>query len=148
VEDPALCELRSQGRPILPSDDEDEGQVVQRAKCFAPNREVLMIHADKDCEGLEWVQLDDYDDYLLDPLDEDVDVTMDSESLSNIMVEDADNIKKEHRRLINAKRAQRRRRAVKTNQQGSGNLHDSSMGDLRAIINAGKDACNVITARR
>jgi hypothetical protein len=107
-----------------------------------------MIHVDEDCEGLEWVQLDDYNIYLLDPLDEDVDVTMDSESSSNIKVEDADDIKKEHHRLINAKRAQRRHRAVKTNQQGSGNLHDSSIGDLRAIINAGRDARNVIIARQ
>jgi hypothetical protein len=41
-----------------------------------PNQEVFMIHAGEDCEGLEQVQLDDYDDYLLDSLDEDVDVTM------------------------------------------------------------------------
>jgi hypothetical protein len=80
-----------------------------------PNREALMIHAGEDCEGLERVQLDDYDDYLLDPLDEDVDVTMDRESSSNIKVDDADDIQKEHRRLINAKRAQRKHRAVKTN---------------------------------
>jgi hypothetical protein len=75
-----------------------------------------MIHADEDCEGLERVQLDDYDEYLLDPLEDDVDETMDSESSSNIKVEDADKIKKERRRLINAKRAQRRHCAVKTNQ--------------------------------
>jgi hypothetical protein len=106
-----------------------------------------MIHADEDCEGLEQVQLDDYDDYLLDPLDEDVDVTMDSESSSNIKVEDADDVQKECRRLINAKRAQHRQHAVETNQQGSSNLHDSSTGDLRATINAGRDARNVIIAR-
>jgi hypothetical protein len=53
-----------------------------------------MIHADEDCEGLEWVQLDDYDDYLLDPLDEDVDVAMDRESSSNIKVDNADDIYK------------------------------------------------------
>jgi hypothetical protein len=52
-----------------------------------------MIHVDEDCEGLERVQLDDYNDYLLDPLDEDVDVTMDSEPSSNIKVADTDNIK-------------------------------------------------------
>jgi hypothetical protein len=120
---------------------------VWGAKRFAPNREVLTIHADKVCEGLERVQIDDYDDYLLDPLDEDVDVTMDSESSSKIKVEDADNIKKEHRRLINAKHAQRRHRAVKTNQQRSCNLHDSSTGDLRAIINASWDTRNVIIAK-
>jgi hypothetical protein len=107
-----------------------------------------MMHVDEDCEGLEWVQLDDYDDYLLDPLDEDVDIIMDSESSSNIKVEDADDLQKEHRRLINAKRAQRRHRAIETNQQGSGNLHESSMGDLCAIINAGRDARNVITAKQ
>jgi hypothetical protein len=107
-----------------------------------------MIHADKDCEDLEWVQLDDYDDYLLDPLDEDVDVTMDSESSSNIKVEDTNSIKKEHRRLINAKCAQSRHCAVKTNLQGSGNLHDFSTSDLRAIINAGRDTRNVIIARQ
>jgi hypothetical protein len=74
-----------------------------------------VIHADEDCEGLERVQLDDYDEYLLDPLDEDVDVTMDSESSSHIKVEDADDIQKEHCRLINTKRAQRWHCAVKTN---------------------------------
>jgi hypothetical protein len=90
--------------------------VARSAKCFAPNQEVFMIHIGKDNEGLERVQLDDYDDYLLDPLDEDVDVTMDSEFLDNIMVEDVDDIQKERRRLINAKRTKRRHRAVKTNQ--------------------------------
>jgi hypothetical protein len=65
---------------------------VRCAKHFNP--EVLMIHADEDCEGLEWVQLDDYDDYLLDPLDEDVDVAMDRESSSNIKVDNADDIYK------------------------------------------------------
>jgi hypothetical protein len=107
-----------------------------------------MIHADENREGLERVQLNDYDDYLLDPLDEDVDVTMDSESSSNIKVEAAYNIKKERRRLINAKRAQRRLRAVKTNQQGSGNLRDCSTGNLHAIINAGRDARNIIIAKQ
>jgi hypothetical protein len=75
-----------------------------------------MIHTDEDCEGLERVQLDDYNDYLLDPLDEVVDVTTDRESSSNIKMDNADYIQKEHRRLINAKRAQRRHRAIKTNQ--------------------------------
>jgi hypothetical protein len=81
--------------------------------------------------GLGRVQLDDYDDYLLDPLNEDVDGTMDSESPANIKVEDADDIQKECHRLINAKRTQRRHRAVDTIQQGSGNLHNSSTGDLQ-----------------
>jgi hypothetical protein len=53
-----------------------------------------MIHVDEDCEGLERVQLDDYDDYLLDILDQDMDVTMDSESSDNIKAEDADDIQK------------------------------------------------------
>jgi hypothetical protein len=86
-----------------------------RARRFTPNREVLMIHADENYEGLERIQLDDYNDYLLDPLDEDVDVTMDRESSSNIKVDDADNIQKEHRRLINVKRAQQKHHAIKTN---------------------------------
>jgi hypothetical protein len=59
---------RYKGRPLLPSDDEDEGQVVWSAKRFVSNREVFMIHAGEDCEGLERIQLDDYDDYLVDPL--------------------------------------------------------------------------------
>jgi hypothetical protein len=80
-----------------------------------------MIHAGEDCEGVEWVQLDDYDDYLLDPLDEDVDVIMDSEFPDNIKAEDADDIHKERRKLINAKRAERRYRAIEMNQRGSGN---------------------------
>jgi hypothetical protein len=94
-----------EGRPLPPSDDEDDGQTVRSSKHLAPNREVLMIHADEDCEGLERVQLDDYNDYLLDPLDEDMDVTMDRKSSSNIKVDDADDIQKECRRLINVKRA-------------------------------------------
>jgi hypothetical protein len=129
-----------EGRPLPPSDDEDEGQAAWSAKRFAPNQEVLMIHANKNCEGLERFQLDDYDDYLLDPLDEDVDKTMDRESSSNIKVDDTDDIQNERRRLINMKRAQCRHRAVKTNQQGSGNLHDYSTGNLCAIINASRDA--------
>jgi hypothetical protein len=122
-----------EGRPLPPSDDEDEGQLVQSAKHFAPNQEVLMIHADQDCDSLERVQLGDYDDYLLDPLDEDVDATMDSVSPASIKAEDADDIQKERRRLVNAKRTQCRHHAVETNQQGSGNLHDYSTGDLHAI---------------
>jgi hypothetical protein len=119
-----------EGRPLLPSDDEDKGQVARGAKRFAPNQEVFMIHAGEDCEGLERVQLDFYDDYLVDPLDEDVDVTMDSESPDNIKVEDADDIEKERCRLINVKCAKRRHRTVETNQQGSGKIHDSFTGDL------------------
>jgi hypothetical protein len=106
-----------------------------------------MIHADENCECLEWVELDDYDDYLLDPLDEDVDLTMDRQCSSNIKVNDTNDIQKECRRLINAKRAQRRHRTVKTNQQVSSNLHNYSTGDLHAILNAGRDVCNVIMAR-
>jgi hypothetical protein len=64
-----------------------------------------VTHADEDCKGLERVQLDDYDNYLIDQLDEDVDVTMDSESPDNIKLEDAQEIQKEHHRLINAKHA-------------------------------------------
>jgi hypothetical protein len=135
-----------EGRPLPPSDVEDDGQVVHRAKYF--NQEVLMIHADEDCEGLERVQLDNCYDYLLDPLDDNVDETMDRESSSNIKVEVVDKIKKERCRLINAKRAQRRQYAVKTNQQGNRNIHDFSTGDLRAIINAGWDACNIIIDRQ
>jgi hypothetical protein len=66
--------------------------VVRSAKRFVYNQEVFMIHTSEDCEGLERVQLDDYDDYLLDPLDEDVDVTMGIEFLDNIKVEDAEDI--------------------------------------------------------
>jgi hypothetical protein len=35
--------------------------VVQSANRFAPKWEVFMIHTDETCEGLEWVELDDYD---------------------------------------------------------------------------------------
>jgi hypothetical protein len=73
---------------------------------------------------------------------------MDRESSSNIKVDDADDIQKERCRFINAKRAQHRHRAVKTNQQGSRNLQDFSTGDLQAIINAGRDARNIIIARQ
>jgi hypothetical protein len=104
--------------------------VVQSAKRFAPNREVFMIHANEDCEGLERVQLDDYDDYLLDPLDEDVDATRFIEFPDNIKVEDVDDIQKERCKLINAKHTKCRHHMVETNQQGSSNLYDSSTGDL------------------
>jgi hypothetical protein len=89
--------------------------VARSAKRFVPNQEVFMFHTGEDRESLERVQLDDYDDYLIDPLDEDVDVTMDSESLDNIKVEDADGIQKECCRLINAKRAKHRHCTVETN---------------------------------
>jgi hypothetical protein len=109
-----------EGRPLPPSDDEDEGQVARSAKHFAPNREVFMIHTGEDCEGIERVQLDNYHDYLLDPFDEDVDVTMGIEFPENIKIEDADDIHKEHRKLINAKRAERKHRVIETNQPGGG----------------------------
>jgi hypothetical protein len=48
------------GRPLTSFDDE-EGRVVS-TKRFAPDREVFMIHVDKDSKGLEHVQLGDYDD--------------------------------------------------------------------------------------
>jgi hypothetical protein len=48
-----------EGGPLPHSNDEYEGQVVRSAKRFTPNR-----------ENVERVQLDNYDDYLLDPLDE------------------------------------------------------------------------------
>jgi hypothetical protein len=89
-----------------------------------------MIHADKDCQGLERVQLDDYDDYPLDSPDNDMDETMDRESASNIRAEDENKITKQRHRLINAKRTQRRHRTIKTNQQGRRNLHDFSTDDL------------------
>jgi hypothetical protein len=78
-----------------------------------------MIHAGEDYEGLKRAQRDDYDGYLLEPLDEDVDVTMGIEFPDNIKIEDADDIQKEHCKLINAKHAERRRRMVETNQQGA-----------------------------
>jgi hypothetical protein len=51
-----------------------------------------MFHTNEDYEGLEQVHLDDYNDYLLDLLDEDVDATMDSEYPAIIKVEDTDEI--------------------------------------------------------
>jgi hypothetical protein len=107
-----------------------------------------MIHTGEDCEGLEGVQLDDYDHYLLDRLDEDVDITMSVEFPNNIKIEDADDIQKECCKLINAKRAERRHRAFEMNQRVGGNLYDSSTGDLCTIINTGRDARNVIIARQ
>jgi hypothetical protein len=101
------------------SDDEDDGLVARSAKLFAHNREVFIIHAVQDCEGVERVQLDNYDDYLLDQLNKDVDVTMDSEFPDVIKIEDVDDIQKERRKLISAKRAKRRHRTVETNQQGA-----------------------------
>jgi hypothetical protein len=97
--------------------------------CGVPN-------ANEDYEGLERIQLDDYDDYHLDPLDKDVDATMGIEFLDNIKVEDVDDIQKERRKLINVKHAKCRHRVVKMNQQGSGNLY------------ASRDARNVIIAKQ
>jgi hypothetical protein len=107
-----------------------------------------MIHTGEDCEGVEQVQLDNYNDYLLAPLNEDADVTMGIEFPDNINIEDAGDIQKERHKLINAKRAKHRHRVVKMNQQGSGNIYNSSMSDLRTIINVGRDARNVIIARQ
>jgi hypothetical protein len=82
-----------------------------------------MIHTGEDCEGVERVQLDDYDDYLLDPLDEDLDTTMGIEFPENIKIEDAVDRQKECSKLINAKHAEHKHRTVETNQRGSGNLY-------------------------
>lgn len=41
-----------------------------------------------DSETLERVQLDDYDDYLLDDIDEGIDVTMTIETLEDTKIEE------------------------------------------------------------
>jgi hypothetical protein len=51
-----------EGRPLASSGDES-GWDVSTIR-FAPDREVFMIHVDKDSEGLEHVQLDNYDKRL------------------------------------------------------------------------------------
>jgi hypothetical protein len=91
-----------------------------------------MIHVNKGSEGLEHVQLDDYDDdYISDSLDQSVNVTMSFDVTNTIKIEDGDGAQKEHHKLRNAKHAERKHHIVEQHQQGQGNLYDSSMSDLR-----------------
>jgi hypothetical protein len=104
-----------------------------------------MIHSGKDCEGLEWVELDDYDNHLVDPLDKDVDITMDSEFPDNIKVEGADDIQKN---AVGSSMRSAPNAGIVRSRQTRSIINDSSMGDLCTIINTGRDARNVITARQ
>jgi inosine-uridine nucleoside N-ribohydrolase len=67
---------------------------------------------------------------------------------NSIKVEDEDDVQKERRKLRNTKRAERRHRVVEQHQRGQGNLYDCSTRDLCTVINAGRDACNIIIARQ
>lgn len=106
-----------------------------------------MFRTGVDSETLECVQLDDYVDYLLDDITEGIEVTMMIETPEDTKTEDPNDARKEYRKLTNAKRAERRQCMCQMDQLGGGNLHDSSIGDLRTIINVGRDARNVIIAR-
>jgi hypothetical protein len=135
------------GRPLASSNDE-EGWAAS-TKRFVPDREVFMIHVDKDSEGSKYVQLDDYyindDDYIFDAPGPDPDAAgafahhdlpvhaLDTE------IEDEDDIQKE-RYKTGCVPEQR--------QHQPGNLYDCSTSDLRTIISAGWDARKVIITRQ
>jgi hypothetical protein len=133
------------GIPLASSDDE-EGRAAS-TKHFALDREVFMMHGDKDNEGLEYVRLDDYDDDY-DSLNHSADVTISLDVTNTIKIEDEEDIQKERRKLRNTKRANRRHRVVEQHQRGQGNLYDCSTSDLHTIINVGRDTRNVIIARQ
>jgi hypothetical protein len=108
-----------------------------------------MIHANEDGEGLERVQLDDYnDDYISDLLDQGMDVTMSFDFPNTMKIEDADDVQKERCKIINAKRVECKHGMVEMHQPRQSNLFNCSTGDLRAVINVGQNARNVIIARR
>jgi hypothetical protein len=82
-----------EGRPLGAS-DEEKTQSARSTKCFAPDREVFMIHVDKDSEGLEHVQLDDYctdnNDYTSDTVNQSMDMMMSFDVTNTIKIEDGD----------------------------------------------------------
>jgi hypothetical protein len=149
-----------EGRPLASSND-DEGWVVS-TKCFAPDHEVFMIHIDKDSEGLEYIQLDDYyindDDYISDTPSPDLDAAEAFahhdlhihalDTMGTTKIEDKDNVQKERHKLRSAKRAACRQRILGQQQHQPSNLYDCSTSDLCTIINAGWDARNAIIARQ
>jgi hypothetical protein len=138
-----------EGRPLALSDGEEEGKVARTTKRFASDREVFMIQADGDGEGLERVQLDNYvDDYIYDPLDQGVDVTMSFDFSNTIKIEDADDVQMERRKIINAKQAKSRHHVVEMHQPGQSNPFDCSTGNLRTVIKVGRDTRNIIIARQ
>lgn len=71
-----------------------------------------MICTGVDSKTPERVQLDDYNDYLLDDINEGIDVTMMIDTLGDTNTEDPVDGQKEYRKLTNAKSAKRRRRNV------------------------------------
>jgi hypothetical protein len=83
-----------EGRHLV-SSNEEKTQAAWSTKCFTPDREVFTIHIDKDSEGLEHFQLDDYctddGDYISDTLDQSMDVTMSFNVTNTIKIEDGDN---------------------------------------------------------
>jgi hypothetical protein len=133
------------GIPLASSDDE-EGRAAS-TKHFALDREVFMMHGDKDNEGLEYVRLDDYDDDY-DSLNQSADVTISLDVTNTIKIEDEEDIQKERRKLRNTKRANRRHRVVEQHQRGQGNHYDCSTSNLHTVINVGRDARNVIIVRQ
>jgi hypothetical protein len=149
-----------EGRPLASLNDE-EGWATS-TKRFTPDREVFMIHVDKDNEGSEYVQLVDYyindDDYISDTPGPNLDTArafahhdLPVHALNTVgttKIEDEVDIQKERHKLRNAKRAAHRQRVLGQHQHQPGNLYDCSTSDLRTIINAGQDAHNIIIARQ
>jgi hypothetical protein len=121
-----------------------------------------MIHVDKDSEGSEYVQLDGYyindDDYISDTPGPDLDVAgafahhelpvHALDTMGTTKIEDEDDVQKEPHKLRNAKRATCRQRVPEQHQHQHGNLYVCSTSDLRTIINAGRDARNVVITRQ
>jgi hypothetical protein len=119
---------------------------------MAFNEEIPFTEAD----GSDCVQLDDYylddDDYISDaPATPNRDTRRPPEFALNTVdtakKENKDSVRNERCRLRNTKHAERRHRIVEQRQQGQGNLYDLT-SDLRTIINAGRDARNVIIVRQ
>jgi hypothetical protein len=121
-----------------------------------------MIHVDKDSEGSEYVQSDDYyindDDYISDTPGPSPDATgafahhdlpvHALDTMGTMKIEDEDDVQREWHKLWNTKRATRRQRIPEQHQHQPGNLYNCSTNDLRTIINTRRDARNVIIARQ
>jgi hypothetical protein len=100
-----------------------------------------MIHVDKDSEGSEYIQLDNYyindDDYISDTPGPDPDAAgafahhdipvHALDIVGTVKIEDEDDVQKERHKLRNAKRAACRQRVPEQHQYQPGNLYDCSV---------------------
>lgn len=74
-----------------------------------------MICTGIDSETQETIQLDDYVDYLLDDIEDSINVTMIVETPQDNKMEYLDGAQKKQRKIDNAKHAERRRRTPQVN---------------------------------